>query len=267
LGIAGFLLGLFDKAVRDKTFFTLCFWFFSFLGTATGFYFREHYFILVLPAFSLSIGLAVSAAQKKLHEMKVPFSTVMPLLLAAGILAANLFVQRSYFFQMSSVEVSRIIYRGFPFVESLEISKYIKANSSRDARIAVLGSEPEIYFYTHRHSATGYIYTYALMEPQPYAPQMQKEMIHDIESIQPEYLIWVGFQNSWIAYPSSDREILYWFDKYAAEFYERVGVANSRADGTTIYLWNDDAKQFHTSNGAQYISVYRRKSPVTTFTP
>jgi hypothetical protein len=25
---------------------------------------------------------------------------------------------------------------------------------------AILGSEPETYFYAHRHSATGYIYTY-----------------------------------------------------------------------------------------------------------
>ena len=55
-----------------------------------------------------------------------------------------------------------------------------------------LGSEPEIYFYSHRHSATGYIYTYGLMEPQKYAHQMQQEMIHEIERASPKDLMSVG---------------------------------------------------------------------------
>jgi hypothetical protein len=47
------------------------------------------------------------------------------------------------------------------------------------ARIADLGSEPEIYFYAHLHSATGYIYTYGLMDEQKYAWTMQRETIRD----------------------------------------------------------------------------------------
>ena len=39
--------------------------------------------------------------------------------------------------------------------------QYIRNHSGPDALVAVLGSEPEIYFLAHRHSATGYIYTYA----------------------------------------------------------------------------------------------------------
>ena len=46
--------------------------------------------------------------------------------------------------------------------------------------MAVLGSEPEIYFLARRHSATGYIYTYGLMEAQPFARRMQDEMIREI---------------------------------------------------------------------------------------
>ena len=54
-----------------------------------------------------------------------------------------------------------------------------------------LGSEPEIYFYADRKAATGYIYTYALMEPQRFASQMQAEMIKEVESAHPRYLVFV----------------------------------------------------------------------------
>jgi hypothetical protein len=37
------------------------------------------------------------------------------------------------------------------------------------------------------HSATGYIYTYSLMEPQSHALEMQKEMIAEIEADRPEF--------------------------------------------------------------------------------
>jgi len=45
----------------------------------------------------------------------------------------------------------------------------------------VLGSEPQIYFYSGRRSATGYLYMYSLTEEQKYALRMQKEMIGEIE--------------------------------------------------------------------------------------
>jgi len=64
----------------------------------------------------------------------------------------------------------------------VEVGNYIRNHASKDARIAVLGSEPEILFYAKRLSATGTIYMYGLFEQQPYALQMQKQMIDEIES-------------------------------------------------------------------------------------
>ena len=70
-----------------------------------------------------------------------------------------------------------------PFPESIAIAEYIKAHSKEQDKIAVLGSEPQIYFYSNRHSATGYIYVYGLMEDQKYALKMQKEMAEEIEKM------------------------------------------------------------------------------------
>ena len=36
-------------------------------------------------------------------------------------------------------------------------------------RVAVIGSEPQIYFYARRRAATSFMYIYPLMEPQPFA--------------------------------------------------------------------------------------------------
>jgi hypothetical protein len=46
---------------------------------------------------------------------------------------------------------------------------YIRDHTQSDDRIAVLGSEPEAYFYARRRAATKYIYTYPLLARQ-FAP-------------------------------------------------------------------------------------------------
>jgi hypothetical protein len=84
--------------------------------------------------------------------------------------------------------------------------------------VATLGSEPEIYFLPHRRSATGYIYTYALIASQPFARWMQEEMIHEIELAQPECVAVVPFNDSWISWPESDHEIFDWWDSYWSNY-------------------------------------------------
>ena len=97
-------------------------------------------------------------------------------------------------------------------MESMAVAGYIQEHSLPTDRVAVLGSEPEIYFLAQRHSATGYIYTYPLMESQPYAAQMQRQMISEIESIRPAFLVLVMYKTSWLIRQASDVTILHWFD-------------------------------------------------------
>ena len=56
----GALTGLWDQRMRASTLFLVGFLFFSALAVCPGFYFRTHYFILVLPAVSLLAGAAIS---------------------------------------------------------------------------------------------------------------------------------------------------------------------------------------------------------------
>jgi len=90
-----------------------------------------------------------------------------------------------------------MIYPESPFAESIRIAEYLRQHTSRSDTIAVLGSEPEIYFYSNRHSATGYVYAYGLMETSEVCSQMQEEMIREIERARPKFLVSVVMPDSW----------------------------------------------------------------------
>jgi hypothetical protein len=116
------------------------------------------------------------------------------------------------------------------FPESRIIAEYISNHSSSADTIAVIGSEPQIYFYANRKSATGYIYVYGLMEPHVYASKMQKEMIREIETAKPRYMVVVNANSSWLVNSNSDLHILDWTKKYLEEHYLLRGVINSMTD-------------------------------------
>ena len=159
---------------------------------------------------------------------------------------------------MEPEEASISTYGSNPFPESLEIARFIADNTNESDQIAVIGSEPQIYFYSKRHSATGYIYTYALMELHPYALTMQKEMISEIESAKPKYLIFVNIQASWLVKKDSERLISRWFKDYSRNHYELAGIVDIDLDGTT-YRWDRDVIGYRVQSRSS-LSIFRRKS-------
>jgi len=122
----------------------------------------------------------------------------------------------------------------------------------------VIGSEPQIYFYANRHSATGYIYMYPLMEEQKYARQMQREMIDEVEKAKPRYLVFVGVASSWMIRPSSNRHIFRWFDEYSRKEYEPVGFVDLSHSQKIQYRWGDEAK-FYIPASPVYLLVCKRR--------
>jgi hypothetical protein len=134
-----------------------------------------------------------------------------------------------------------MMYGENPFPESIEIGEYIKNHSTEDDKIAVIGSEPQIYFYANRKSATGYIYIYGLMEPQDYASRMQREMIHEIEKARPKYIVFVNVPYSWLVRQNSDMTLLKWAQWYLDLDYRIVGLADINPSGISKVYWNDES--------------------------
>ncbi len=252
----GLIVCVINPTLRTRAGFLITFAFFSALAVCPGFYFRPHYFILLLPAVSLLAGAAFVATLNGLHTSAhtVRFA-IIPLF--ALCLVWPLWSEADFFFGQPLAEANRMVNGTNPFPESVRIGEYIRTQSSPSDVIAVLGSEPQIYFYSKRHSATGYIYTYGLMEPQPYAHQMQQEMIREIETSRPKFLVLVVVNKSWLAGRESDQTVFRWADSYCDANYEEVGLVNISDRGTDYYF---SGRPSNVTPTAEHILIYRRKA-------
>ena len=245
--------------VTKESFFSTMFFVFSFLAVTPGLYFRPHYFVLLLPAAALLTGVSfdvlsdiTGGSRRRIIRYGIPVVVVMTVLVSSG------YVQRTFLFKMSPFQVSRKIYRLNPFPESLVIADYIRRNSEPDNRIAVLGSEPQIYFYAQRRAAGSYIYMYPLMENHRFAYEMQKEMIRQIEQKEPKFLVLVNISTSWLFRKESQRLILNWVQGYLSN-YRLVGMCEI-TPVATHFSWYPKVNMKPQSS--KWVGIYQRKPEV-----
>ena len=257
--LAGFGMIWFDERLRQTRSWLLGFSLASFLTTVPGFYFRTHYFLLMLPALGLLAGCAVSGACQlwRLKSGATRFSQwptgVYALLLVLTV------IKTSDVWSVFSAQGAHALYGAELFPEAETAAAYIREHSKPDAQIAVLGSEPEIYFLSHRHSATGYIYAYPLMEPQPFAGAMQREMIREIETNSPEFVVFVNQNFSWVQSPQSDVTIFRWWNDYKTN-YATVGLVEENWPHPAQFFWGEDAAAHGKLKGTGLEIYQRRKS-------
>lgn len=243
-------------------FFVSGFLLFSFLSICPGLYFRGHYFILLLPVVSIMIGVGVRSVTIFISSApKRRFSPFIPLFLFVTAIGCSFFLEREVLFASTPLEVSRATYGGDPFPEALQIANYIKNNTTSDDQIAVLGSEPEIFFYADRLSATGYIYMYGLMEEQPYAERMQKQMIREIEAARPKYIVVVNVDTSWAIQKASIKQVFNWGERYVQDLYDPAGVIDIIDTETTRYLWEKETVGYIPVS-KYVVKIYKRKHGV-----
>ena len=245
-----------ERKARKHWFFVALLAAFSFLAICPGFYFRPHYFVLTLPAAALLAGVATGAVTNLLARTRL---AVLQYGVGSGLalicLATSVISQRQFLFIQTPTEVARSTYGLNPFPESLDIARFVRANTTDSDRIAVIGSEPQIYFYSARRAATGYIYTYPLMEEHDFALRMQQEMIREIQAADPAALIFVNVWTSWLEGRRSHRLIFEWFDRYRERFTLRV-LADIRTTGTRYYQGAELAKL--TRRPQTSVEVYTR---------
>lgn len=252
LGMASFL---WNKKARPHALFTIGFLGFSFLSISVGLYFRGHYFIMLYPVLGLLAGVGASSLADSLRKAGLRFATAMSVLVFSLAFSYALYAERQIYFADSAREACRDVYGPNPFPEALKIAEYLQAHSSAQERVAVMGSEPEIYFYAHRHSATGYIYTYPLVEDQPYGRVMQAEMIREVEAVQPLFVVYVLSRDSWDTRAGADTYIFDWTDAYLKNHYSLVGVADG--GNHDLYRWGDEAMNYRPRR-KEFVAVYRR---------
>jgi hypothetical protein len=230
----------------------------SFAAVCPGLHFRDHYFILLLPALALLVAVAfVGMARLLALALPLPAARLAAAALFAALTGIVVMGQSEFLLAMTPRTVLRTCYGVCPFTESVEVARYIREHSTEADRIAVLGSEPQIYFYAQRRSATGHIYVYALTEPQPHASKMQDEMMAQIEAAHPRFLVFVQETSSWNLTPASDRRIMDWAWRYVSTCYRLVGITDILSDESR-HVWGDQAREYRPAS-PYVIFVYERK--------
>jgi hypothetical protein len=242
---------LWDRRWRPRVFFLTTLTGFSLLSVCAGLYFRPHYFILLLPAASILAGLAVSSASHFLAERPLPrMARLIPALIFCAACAFSLWDQRAFLFELDPVAAGQRIYAANPFAEAILVSKTVQALTTSADSIAVFGSEPEIYFYSRRRSATSYIYMYDLTKPQSYQLQMRREMMRQVEAARPRVVIYVDDWASWGWLAGDEHnELFTWMDQYLRDYYDPVQQIQINA--MPAHRWNQAASLY----------VFRRTAP------
>ena len=255
LTATGFMFVVLRKVHTPSTAFLLLFGAFSFLALVPGGNFRLHYFILILPVCSALSGFGFQVIQTTIRGRAG--WKYLPAVILMVIVVQNIYANRIYYFTETPRDIVERCYRENHFAESIPIANFLAAHTTPDDRIAILGSEPQIYFYAKRRSASSHIYMYGMMEEQPYARRMQEEFIADVEHTHPKYIIYYRVYYSWLPQKNSDLHLLQWRKGYLNTHCHLTGVVDLVNVYDVRYIWGTDAATY--TPVSQYaIFIYER---------
>ena len=262
LALAGVLVVQRDLRWKGSRTWLLGFCAASALAVCPDFYFRKHYFLILLPALALLVGAAISGLQKLWNGKSFGCCPAKGFAIAAIV---TMFCLGNIWFVLPLHEIIRGtsaakhgLYGPDPLPEAEIVAQYIREHTAPDARIAVIGSEPEIYFLAHRHSASGYIYTYPLMEPQPFALQMQHDLINDLETRRPEFVVFCKNSLSTGIQPDSNLTLFNWWHDYSTN-YTLVGMTDIISATNTIVVLGADFIAHYPEPHGSALEIFQRR--------
>ncbi|MFH0945636.1 MAG: glycosyltransferase family 39 protein [Planctomycetota bacterium] len=204
---------------------------FSLLSIMPGFYFRPHYFVLILPAAALLAACGVESLRGA-FKARLPAAWGRPVLAILVVLAVATPIhgQRQYLVESTLFEAYRHTYELNPFWAAREVGEYLKEQTTPEDRILILGSEPEILFYAERMSVTKHVYMYDLMYGTETADRIQEELIAAAERHRPSHVVLVDVSTSWLVRPESSMRVFEWWVEFQKQ-YELVAFWKILPDG------------------------------------
>jgi hypothetical protein len=261
-GVAGMIFLLRQRTRRAPVELAAVLFLGGLAATCPGFFFRNHYFIMTMPGLALLNAAFVLTVVRTLKKAGFTRSSVWLTLCLAVLLLGNLFDNNwGLWFDTTPIQIERLIYGNSPFPEAAPVADYLQEKMSPNDTVGILGSEPEVFFLSHRRSASGYIYIYSLTEPQPLAAQMRDEFIGQLETARPKYILLVNVPSSWFtvvlaqSFQSVDA-IQDWWENYSTN-YTLAGAVKIHADQSQ-FLW-DEQLSGHPDVTNDDLLIYRRK--------
>ena len=236
---------------------------FSFLTIVPGFYFYGHYWIQMIPGFALVAGLTyycvdtILKSKFQLLAAKAKYVYLTVFLLAS---LSHLTTLKSYYFHPNYEVILRQVYGNNPFPEAMEIGDYINAHSKPEDNITLIGSEPEIYFYTKKKSPSRHAYFTSIVNAIPEHKAWQREFVRDVEKQQPKFIVFFNHPFSLLVQPNVDHYVFEWANKYISANYKVVGVVDMIEGQHSNYVWGDAAAVYKPV-ASNIIYVFERTKP------
>jgi len=256
LALAGLAAVLMGRNRANEKFFFLSLLFFSALSVCPTLHFTSHYFVLMLPMLALLAARAFTPIAARLSARPFALARGAPWILFGLLWGMVAWPYFGVFFLWGLDEVADRTYTINNFQVYPVIADYLNSHVPPPATFAVIGSEPELLFYAHRRSVTGYIYMYDLVANQPFRQRMEKEMITEVEQGRPDYVVFVNNFFSWTPFPANLFEgITDWLMKYTASQYDPFGVVTFQPNQ---FFWGPDCLK-QVPLGRRFVVVFQRK--------
>ncbi len=225
----------------------------SFCSTAIGLGFMPHYFVPVVPFAALGVAASLYWAATKYGGGGKRLFAVL-----GGILVfLPMLMNFSYFFKPNYLEILERHYHWNGFGEAKAVSAELKKRLKPGERVAVLGSEPEINFYTNTDHCSPHLYLYPVLREHQLTKQYQQQYLRDILSCNAEYVVLTASEASWAPgfgeLPFFKRDI---FPKIT-ERYTLIGRANIGQIPLNM-AW-DEALKTHNPPKCPPMFVFKRK--------
>jgi hypothetical protein len=242
LVVIGLTAPLWSRFARGRGGFLVGFFVVSCLAVCPGLYFRPHYFILLLPAAALCVGVAVESVRQELQKLKLPGVACFPVVYFAVVYLMAFHGQWKTSFRLDPAAFSRKVHERQPYADAVTAADFIKSQAAPLDQIGILGSEPEICFYARLRCASSYLYMYPLTENQRFEKLMQDDLMRELESSRPRFLVYVDNELSWNWKPRLQENRPFFERAWSFAHNGYVLVDQVSAPDATSYpehLWND----------------------------
>jgi hypothetical protein len=227
-----------------------------------GFYFYGHYWIQILPGLSILAGLtcfSILTLLKTRLNIKFKGLGYAYILVFAFFIIGHVSKLQDYYFRPNYERILRSVYGNNPFPESMEIANFINREAKPEDGLVVMGSEPEMYFYTKKRCPSRHAYFSAMVDNVPEHKAWQREFVKDVEAAKPKYFVFYNHQISLFVQPGTDNYVFEWANKFISANYQLIGLVDMIEGQRANYVWRENVNTYKPQSPT-YIMVFERKS-------
>ncbi len=232
----------------------------SFLTIVPGYFFYGHYWIQTVPGIAILAGVTVYSITIFIEtKLKKRSNTVNYIYLSVFTIffVKHLNDNKSFYYHPNYTYILRTTYGNNPFPEAWEIGKFINDNAKPEDGLLLIGSEPQIYFYTKKKAPSKHAYFTAVVNNVPMHKVWQREFAIGAEKEKPKYVVFFNHQLSLLVQANTDNFVFEWANKFIQKNYKVVGVVEMADGQPSNYIWKDAAMNYQPRTPS-YVLVFER---------